>query len=157
MGPAIVTASVSLLLALVVSVVSRREVPSGMALVVQGRGDRVAVHFGQCHVLPLLETAELLDSSTMPIVLKRRGRSSLRCRDSVRAVATVTFLVGVNATREDVARVRLRANAKTLASAAGREALLGPLFERALDVVAARFDYEDPASQQDVFCAKVHE
>jgi uncharacterized membrane protein YqiK len=117
------------------------KVEQGQALVVS-KPTGVDVRFASGLVIPLVHRAELMDIRTKTLVIERRGKQGVRCRDEIRADLAVTFYVRVGRTVEDVLKV-----AQSLGCArAGDPAVLDELFTaklaEAIETVAKQLDYE---------------
>ena len=128
---------------------SVREVPSGSALIIQSLRGAGEVRFTRSFALALLNSAELLDISTKVIVIERDRGRSLRCRDGLRLTLRATFSVRVNATAEDVLRVRQRLSPASLASADFLRELFGEKFHEALETLAAMLDHDALICEQE--------
>ena len=73
------------------------------ALVVHGARPEPKVSFTGMLVLPF-QSHERVDLSVKELVIERRGRDSLRCRDQLRADVVVAVSVAVSPTTDDVLR-----------------------------------------------------
>jgi uncharacterized membrane protein YqiK len=104
---AVVVGALLVLLGLAAAVLGAyyHRLPEGQALVISGTsGSRVCLDGGGL-VLPLVNRAEAVDLTLKPVVVDRRGREGLRCRDAIRADLRLVFLVGVKPTVEGVLEV----------------------------------------------------
>lgn len=119
---------------------SLRDVPSGSALVIRSPSAPPKVCFGRTMVIPLVQTAELLDISQKRVLVERRGSTALRCRDNAQVDMRVELIVSVNPTTEDILRVRDRISAASLASASFMQQLFETRFAAALETVAGTID-----------------
>lgn len=117
------------------------------ALVVYAPGREPRVSFRGGLVLPF-QAHEIVDLSAKELVLERRGRSSLRCRDSLRADVVLSVSVAVNPTSEDVIHAaRALGHGKTHDLEAVRQRFVAKL-GAALDEVALAVDYDDLFSRR---------
>lgn len=134
-----------------------RVVPSGQALIINRSNGPARVTFANALVLPLVQRGELIDLGVKKVVIVRRGKDGLSCRDGMRADLEATFHVQVNRNVEDILLV-----AQSLGSArAGDQETLAALFtarfSEALKIVARNFDFEDLHSKREAFRDKVLE
>jgi uncharacterized membrane protein YqiK len=117
------------------------------ALVMYAPGREPRVSFRGGLVLPF-QSHEIVDLSAKELVLERRGRSSLRCRDSLRADVVLSVSVAVNPTSEDVIHAaRALGHGKTHDLEAVRQRFAAKL-GAALDEVALAVDYDDLFSRR---------
>ncbi len=95
-----------------------RDIPPGQALLVVAQdGTRVGFN-RRVLVVPILQSAQVMDIRGQSIELSRKGRAGLICGDNIRANVVATFFVRVRPTEHDVLRVAqrvLRLDAYTLA------------------------------------------
>lgn len=76
----------------------------GHALVVSKPGG-VDVRFGSVVVLPIVHRAEVIDLRTKMLVIDRRGKRGVSCRDGIRADVVLTAQLRVSPTADDVIKV----------------------------------------------------
>lgn len=119
---------------------SLRDVPSGSALVIRSPSAPPKVSFGRTLVIPLIQTAELLDISQKRVLIERRGTAALRCSDNAQVDMRAELIVSVNPTTEDILRVRDRISAASLASPTFMQQLFETRFTAALETVAGTID-----------------
>lgn len=113
----------------------------GHALVVSMPG-RDEVRFGSGVVLPLIHRAEPIDLRTKTLLLDRRGKQSVSCRDGVRADLGVTAHLRVNRTAEDVLKVAQSIGCARAGDPAVLEELFAGKLSEAVKTVAAHLDFE---------------
>lgn len=113
----------------------------GHALVVSRPG-RDEVRFGSSVVLPLVHRAEPIDLRTKTVLVDRRGKQSITCRDGVRADVGVTAHLRVNRTAEDVLKVAQSVGCARAGDPAVLEGLFAGKLSEAIKTVAAHLDFE---------------
>jgi uncharacterized membrane protein YqiK len=141
MGIAIAAAVLVLVGVLVLFLRAVVTVEQGQALVVTKPGSD-EVRFASGMVLPFIHRGELIDIRTKTLLVERRGKQGVVCRDGIRADVELTAFLRINPTVEDVLKV-----ARALGCArAGDPAVLDALFSAkiadALQTVAAHLDFE---------------
>jgi len=132
------------------------KVEPGHALVVTKPG-RIEVSFDAALVLPLVHRAETIDLRTQTVVIERRGKRGLVCRDGVRADVVARFFVRIQATAEDVGRVATSLGCARASDPAGLQALFEGKFTEALATVAAALDFEHLHRERERFRDQVVE
>lgn len=111
------------------------------ALVVHGARPEPKVSFTGMLVFPF-QSHEVVDLSVKELVIERRGRDSLRCRDQLRADVIVAVSVAVSPTTDDVLRAaRSLGAARTADDGAVRGYFESRLVTALAEVVRA-VDYE---------------
>lgn len=128
-----------------------RRVSQGQALIITRMQGEPRVSFGSALVLPIVHHAEVMDISVKPLVLSRRGKDGLICRDSIRADVEATFFVRVNPTVEDVRRVAQAIGVRRASELATLEGLFTARLSEALKTVAAHLDFVQLYSQRENF------
>jgi uncharacterized membrane protein YqiK len=128
-----------------------RVVPSGRALIITGSQQSPRVSFTSALVLPLVQRGELIDLSVKKIVIDRRGKEGLSCRDGIRADLEATFLIRVNPLAEDILKVAQSLGVERAGDQATLESLFTATFSEALKLVARRLDFEELYSLRDEF------
>jgi uncharacterized membrane protein YqiK len=128
-----------------------RRVGPGEALILEVAGAPTRVCFGGALVLPVVHRAEVLDLSARKVVVERRGRQGVSCRDGIRVDIRATFLVKVERRESDVLRV---AREVGCGRANRSEEVLG-LFEEqfasALASAASTFDFDELVRDRSLF------
>lgn len=151
----VVVAIGALLLIASMGVVARswRRVEPGTALLLQQTGAREpkVVFESGALVLPFLAKADVIDLSVKRIILDRRGKDGLVCRDCIRADVAVTFLVRINRTVEDVLKVANTVGCSRAADQASLEDLFTAKFADALKTVARALDFEELTQERERF------
>jgi uncharacterized membrane protein YqiK len=130
-----------------------RRVEPGTALVLMQTGVREAkvVIDGGAMVIPYLTKAEVIDLSVKRIVLDRRGKEGLVCRDCIRADVGATFLVRINQTAEDILKVSRTVGCARAADQTALEELFTAKFAEGLKTVARQLDFEELTRERDRF------
>jgi uncharacterized membrane protein YqiK len=113
----------------------------GHALVVSMPG-RTEVRFGSSVVLPLIHRAEPIDLRAKTLLVDRRGKESVSCRDGVRADLGVTAHLRVNRTADDVLKVAQSIGCARAGDPAVLEELFAGKLSEAIKTVAAHLDFE---------------
>jgi uncharacterized membrane protein YqiK len=131
-----------------------RRVGPEAALVVEGKDGGKRVCLGGGLVWPG-EKAEVLSLSARKVVVERRGRQGLSCRDGVRVDVRVTFLVKVEREPEAVRRVV----GEVGCARANREEEVQGLFEQGfagvLASAASTFTFEELVGDRGLFVEHV--
>jgi uncharacterized membrane protein YqiK len=109
------------------------------------------VRFGRAWTWAVLGRMETLDLSVRRVVVERRGRQGLSCRDGLRVDVRATFLVKVERREADVLRVAREVGRDRVRSP---EALLALLEERlagALEASVATFTLDELLADRGLF------
>lgn len=128
-----------------------RQVDQGKALIVNTLKSEPVVTFTGAVVYPIIHRAEVMDISVKTIVIDRRGKEGLICRDNIRADIKVTFFVRVNKTQEDVLKVAQSIGCARASDQATIEGLFEAKFAEALKTVGKRLDFEALYKERDHF------
>jgi uncharacterized membrane protein YqiK len=124
-------------------------VPQGKALVVNRVRAEPTVHFSDTVVLPIVNRAELIDVSVVPITIVRRGRESIFCRDDERADMEVTFYLRVNPTAEDVLRVARSVGCARAATPEAMRQLFEARFTHAMQTVVRALTFAECLTERE--------
>ena len=81
------------------------KVEQGQALIINKLGKQPEISTTGGLVIPIIHKKEIMDISTKRMVLERKGRSGLICKDNIRADIIITYYIRVNETKEDILRV----------------------------------------------------
>jgi len=129
-----------------------RRVEPGTALILQRPGSEARVFLdGGALVLPYIHKADVIDLSVKRIVLDRRGKEGLACRDCIRADVAATFLLRINPTQEDVLKVSRSVGCARAADQGALEELFTAKFAEGLKTVARQLDFEELTRERDRF------
>jgi uncharacterized membrane protein YqiK len=126
-------------------------VGAGEALVVEQAGAPTRVCFGGAPVLPVVQRAEVLDLSARKVVVERRGRQGLSCRDGIRVDVRATFLVKVERRPEDVLRVAREVGCARANRVEEVQALLEERFACVLANAASTFNFDELVGDRSLF------
>lgn len=151
---ALVAAAALVAVAALVLLRSYRRAGPGEVLVVHRPGT-VAVVRGGGLVLPLLHRADALDLTAKTIVVERRGRAGVSCRDGVRADVVAHFVVRVRDTPEDIVRVATTLGCDV--SLARLTELLAGRCEAGLRAVLRELDFDEAAADRERVADRVRE
>lgn len=116
------------------------KVAAGEALVIHKPG-RMEVSFGGALVLPIVHRAEPIDIRVKTLVIERRGKQGLSCRDGVRVDVVARFHLRIQRTVEDVLKVATSIGCAHAGDPAVLEELFAAKFAEALATVAAESDF----------------
>lgn len=120
-----------------------RQPHEGQALLISGiGGNRVCLDGGGL-VLPVLHRGEAVDLTTAVVVIERRGRQGLYCKDGVYADARLVFFVRVSLRREDVLRVAQQIGCRRAADPETLKDLFEARFSEATKQAAAQRSFAE--------------
>src|SRR5688572_33249910 len=94
----------ALLFVALITVLCIRKIQPGKAGLTVGWGG-IRVAFDWLVRMPLVQSYEIVDISVKNLVIERRGKDGLVCRDNIRADIVVAFYIRVDATEESVKQV----------------------------------------------------
>ncbi len=134
---------------------SYRRVGAGEALVLLVAGEPARVCFDGALVLPGVHRAEVLDLSVRKVVVERRGRQGLSCRDGIRADMRATFLVKVERREADVLRVAREVGCGRANRAEEVQALFEERFAGVLASAASTFNFDELVADRNLFIEHV--
>ncbi|HYO55087.1 SPFH domain-containing protein [Archangium sp.] len=134
-----------------VLVAGYRRVGPGEALIIEKGAEPTRVRFGSALVLPMLQRAEVLDLSVRKVVVERRGRQGLSCRDGIRVDVRATFLVKVARVEEVVLRVAREVGCARANRPEEVQALLEERFACALANAASTFNFDALLADRGLF------
>ena len=106
-------------------------------------------------VIPIIHKKEVMDISTKRMVLERKGRSGLICRDNIRADIIITFYIRVNETKEDILRVAKQVGCERSSFLETLQDLFEAKFSEALKTVGKQLDFVELFTQRDDFRDKI--
>ena len=128
-----------------------RRVGSGDALVSERGGAPTRVSFGNALVLPVVHRAEVLDLSVRKVVVERRGRQGLSCRDGIRVDLRATFLVKVGRREEEVLRVAREVGCARANRPEELQGLLEERFACSLANAVSTFNFDELLADRAMF------
>jgi uncharacterized membrane protein YqiK len=129
----------------------RRVEPGTAMIITRGTPEPRVVMSGVVVVLPYVNHADVIDLSVKAVVIDRRGKEGLVCRDCIRADLEATFLLRINPTTEDVLKVARSVGCARAADQATLEELFTAKFAEALATVARQLDFEELTRERDRF------
>ncbi|MCY1083035.1 SPFH domain-containing protein [Archangium lansingense] len=135
----------------VVLLTSYRRVGPGEALLIERGGGPTRVRFGSGLVLPMVQRGEVLDLSVRKVVVERRGKQGLSCRDGIRVDVRGTFLVKVEQKEEAVLRVAREVGCARANRQEEVQALLEERFACALANAASTFNFDELLADRSLF------
>jgi uncharacterized membrane protein YqiK len=128
-----------------------RRVGPGEALLIGGAGAPTRVCFGGALVLPVVHQAEVLDLSARKVVVERRGRQGLSCRDGIRVDVRATFLVKVERRERDVLRVAREVGCARANRPEEVQGLFEEQFASVLADAASTFNFDELVADRSLF------
>jgi uncharacterized membrane protein YqiK len=128
-----------------------RRVGPQEALLLERGAAPTRVCLGNTWVLPLLARAEVMDLSVRKIVVERRGRQGLSCRDGIRVDVRATFLVKVERAEKDILRVAQDVGCARANCSEEVQALLEEPFACALLESASTFNFDELMADRSFF------
>ena len=129
---------------------SYRSVRQGEAMIVNRLGKEPLVTFSGAFVIPIVNRAEVLDTSVKKLTIARRGREGLICADNLRADLEVTFFVRINKTADDVLRVAQSIGCTRASDPQVLEELFAAKFSEAIKIVASQLELEELFRKRDI-------
>ncbi|MGR8935127.1 MAG: hypothetical protein ACU837_12160 [Gammaproteobacteria bacterium] len=131
------------------------KVDQGNALIVNTLKSQPEVTFTGRIVYPVIHKKEIMNIALKTIVIDRRGKEGLICRDNIRADIKVTFFVRVNKTEEDVLKVAQIIGCARASEQETLEELFNAKFSEALKTVGKQLDFTDLYKERDQFRDKI--
>jgi uncharacterized membrane protein YqiK len=135
----------------VVLLTSYRRVGPGEALIIERGEGPTRVRFGSGLVLPMVQRGEVLDLSVRKVVVERRGKQGLSCRDGIRVDVRGTFLVKVEREEAAVLRVAREVGCARANRPEEVQALLEERFACALANAASTFNFDELLADRSLF------
>ncbi|NRA68219.1 MAG: flotillin family protein [Pseudobacteriovorax sp.] len=154
----VIFASVSLFILGIVFFITRflRKVEPGKALIIINPFKKnMAVSFTGGVVIPVIHRAEVMDISTKQVVVERRGKDGLICKDNIRADISVNFYIRVNNTVEDVRNVAQSIGVDRASQKETLDELFQAKFSEALKTVGKKTDFEELFQERALFKEKI--
>ena len=125
-----------------------QKVEQGQALIVN-KMQRVDVYFTGGLAIPMFHQVERITLTTRPLVIDRRGKDGIHCKDNIRADVAMKFFVRINHTREDVLAVAQSIGAARASDPAILHELFAAKFSDALRTVLKQLDFEELLARRD--------
>lgn len=117
------------------------KVPQGVALIVNDLSAQPKVKFTGALVLPVIHKKEFMQISLITMVVDRRGKDGLICKDNLRADITVAFYLRVNKTQQDVLKVAESIGVDRASDYAAVNELFNAKFSEALKTVGKQIEF----------------
>lgn len=117
------------------------KVPQGTALIVNDLSSTPKVHFTGALVYPVIYKKEFMRISLITLVVDRRGKDGLICKDNMRADITVAFYLRVNETQADVLKVAKAIGVDRASDKAAVNELFNAKFSEALKTVGKQVEF----------------
>lgn len=116
------------------------KVPQGTALILNDTTSKPKVFFTGKLVLPVIHKKEFMKISLLTLLVDRRGKEGLICKDNLRADIAVAFYIRVNETTEDVLKVAKSIGVDRASDHHAVSELFSAKFSEALKTVGKQFD-----------------
>lgn len=116
------------------------KVPQGTALILNDTSSKPKVFFTGKLVLPIIHKKEFMKISLLTLVVDRRGKEGLICKDNLRADISVAFYIRVNETTEDVLKVAKSIGVDRASDRDSVSELFNAKFSEALKTAGKQFD-----------------
>lgn len=143
----------------VLFVVSRfyRKVEQGQALIINKLKSEPDVTTTGGIVLPVIHKMEVIDISTKRMLLERKGKGGLICKDNIRADIAITFYIRVNENKEDILRVAKQVGCARASEPETLQDLFEAKFSEALKTVGKQLNFVELFTQRNEFRDKIKE
>lgn len=125
-----------------VSVLCIRKVQPGKAGVTVGWGG-IRVSFDWLVRVPLVQSYEVMDISVKKLIIERRGKDGLVCRDNIRADIVVAFYIRVDATEQSVRQVAQMLGADRVSDMNQLRELFEAKFSEALKTAGKQMEFHE--------------
>ena len=125
-----------------IAVLCIRKVPPGKAGLTVGWGG-IRVAFDWLLRMPLVQSYEIVDISVKKLVIERRGKDGLVCRDNIRADIVVAFYIRVDATEESVKQVAQMLGADRVSDMNQLRELFEAKFSEALKTAGKQMEFHE--------------
>ncbi|MCG8569355.1 MAG: flotillin family protein [Spirochaetes bacterium] len=133
-----------------------KKVEPGKALIIVSPR-KMNVFFTGAMVFPVIHRAEIMDISTKTIIVERRGKDGLVCKDNIRADISVNFYLRVNPTKEDVTQVAQSIGVSRASTEETLNELFQAKFSEALKTVGKQLEFEDLFQERTTFKERIIE
>ncbi len=128
-----------------------RKVEQGTALIVNTMKAEPVVTFTGRIVIPVIHKAEIMDISVKRLVIDRRGKDGLICKDNIRGDISVNFFVRVNPTVDAVRKVAGSIGCNRASDETTLNDLFAAKFAEALKTVGKQMEFEELYQARDAF------
>jgi len=134
-----------------------RKVDQGQALIINKMKNEPDVTTTGGIVYPVIHKMEVMDISTKRMVLERKDKGGLICKDNIRADITITFYIRVNENKEDILRVAKQVGCVRASYPETLQELFEAKFSEALKTVGKQLDFVELFTQRNQFRDKIKE
>lgn len=134
-----------------------RKVEQGQALIINKMKHEPDVTTTGGIVYPVIHKMETMDISTKRMVLERKGKGGLICRDNIRADIAITFYIRVNENKDDILRVAKQVGCARASEPETLQELFEAKFSEALKTVGKQLDFVELFTQRNQFRDKIKE
>ncbi len=134
-----------------------RKVDQGQALIINKMKNEPDVTTTGGIVYPVIHKMEVMDISTKRMVLERKDKGGLICKDNIRADITITFYIRVNENKEDILRVAKQVGCERASYPETLQELFEAKFSEALKTVGKQLDFVELFTQRNQFRDKIKE
>lgn len=134
-----------------------RKVDQGQALIINKMKNEPDVTTTGGIVYPVIHKMEVMDISTKRMVLERKDKGGLICKDNIRADITITFYIRVNENKDDILRVAKQVGCVRASYPETLQELFEAKFSEALKTVGKQLDFVELFTQRNQFRDKIKE
>jgi len=134
-----------------------RKVEQGQALIINKMKSEPDVTTTGGIVYPVIHKMEVMDISTKRMVLERKDKGGLICRDNIRADIAITFYIRVNENKDDILRVAKQVGCARASEHETLQELFEAKFSEALKTVGKRMDFVELFTHRNEFRDNIKE
>src|SRR5688572_24402578 len=132
----------ALLFVALITVLCIRKIQPGKAGITIGWGG-IRVAFDWLLRVPLVQSFEVVDISVKKLVIERRGKDGLVCRDNIRADIVVAFYIRVDATEDSVRQVAQMLGSERVSDMNQLRDLFEAKFSEALKTAGKQMEFHE--------------
>src|SRR5687768_7445704 len=132
----------ALLFVALITVLCIRKIQPGKAGITVGWGG-IRVAFDWMLRVPIIQNFELIDISVKKLIIQRRGKDGLVCRDNIRADIVVAFYIRVDAQEGSVRQVAQMLGADRVSDINQLIELFEPKFSEALKTAGKQMEFHE--------------
>ncbi|XQF93331.1 flotillin family protein [Pseudoalteromonas espejiana] len=134
-----------------------RKVEQGQALIINKMKNEPDVTTTGGIVYPVIHKMEVMDISTKRMVLERKDKGGLICKDNIRADIAITFYIRVNENKDDILRVAKHVGCARASEHETLQELFEAKFSEALKTVGKRMDFVELFTHRNEFRDNIKE